>query len=107
MKTTHALVIFDYNGPDPRVPNVHAFGFMQTEDIERGFDEFGHPVRGYQIAQDLAHQHWQKHLTFIIRDRLPYEVQHTFAYEPGVLIEHMFTWGVDMSKFDPTLPKEA
>lgn len=106
-KTTHGLVIFDYNGPDPRVPNIHAFGFMQTDDIDRGLDDLGHAIRGYHVAQDVAHEHWQKHLTFIVRDKIPYEVQHVFAYEAGVLIDNLFDWGTDLALFDPTLPKEA
>lgn len=107
MKTPHGLVILDYEGPDPRIPNVHAFGFMQTEDVDRGVNDFDRPVLGYEAAQELAHQHWQKHLTFRIVNKKPYEVQHVFAYEPGVLIENLFRWDIDLFKFDPTLPKEA
>lgn len=105
--TTHALVCFDYNGPNPRIPNVHAFGFMQTEDIDRGLDCFDHPIKGFVVAQDLAHAHWRKHFTYRSMGGELYEEQHTFAYEPAVLIRNLFRWGVDMSKFDPTLPRST
>lgn len=108
MKTTHAIVMFDYEGPNPRIPNVHAFGFIQTDNIDRGLDHFGHPLKGFHVAQIAAHQHWQKHLTFRLYDnKQVIEVQHVLSYEPQHLIEHLFTWGIDMSKFDPTLPRSA
>lgn len=95
MKTTHALVIFDYAGPDPRIPNVHAFGFMQTDGDD------------YVAAQDVAIAHWSGHFTYRHINGMKYQLQHVFAYDPAVLIDHLFAWGVDFSKFDPTLPKEA
>lgn len=108
MKALHGLVILDYNGPNPHIPNVLAFGFMETEeDKDRGLDGFNHAIKGFHDAQVKAHQHWQKHLTFLIRDKVPYEVQHVFTYEPGVLIDNLFDWGIDMAKFDPTLPRFA
>ncbi len=107
MKTLHGVVILDYEGPSPQIPNVHAFGFMEVEPRDFGLDYFDRPIQPFSIAEAEAHKHWQRHLTFTVRGDASYEQQHVFTYEPGVLIHHLFSWGTDMAKFDPTLPRFA
>lgn len=107
MKSLHALVILDYEGPDPRIPNVHAFGFMEVEERDFGVDLFGSDVEAFDVATELASVHWLCHMTYTKRADTLYQVQHVFSYEPATLIQHLFNWGVDMSKFDPTLPRSV
>jgi hypothetical protein len=111
MKTTHGLIIFDYNGPDPSLPNIHAWGFMQTEDIDYGLDHCDHVIKGYEVAQGVAEHHWRHLLTFRVYNspRGPINIaeQHVFAYAPEALIHNLFKWGTDLAKFDPTLPRRA